>query len=72
MQDAVAQSADAEQVAVAFAGLLRDDPEALLPVCAAYARDAALVVTEAEDTGRYLAAADRRRFVDATCELLSG
>jgi len=69
-QDAVAQSSGAEQVAAAFAGLLRDDPKALRPVCAAYARDAALVVTEAEDTERYLAAADRRRFVDATCRLL--
>lgn len=69
-QAAVAQTADPEQVATAFAGLLRDDPESLRPVCAAYARDAALVITEMEDAGRYLTAADRRRFAEETCRLL--
>jgi hypothetical protein len=69
-QSAVAQSADPEEVATSFAGLLRDDPEALRPVCTAYARDAVVVVAQTDTPARYVTASDSREFAQETCRLL--
>ena len=63
-------SEDPDTAAATFADLIRQEPEALRPVCRALASD----VLEANDAGTepasYLKTRDRRRFVAETCRFL--